>query len=137
MIKAGRFGEFVACSGYPGCKHSRHIRIKTGVRCPGCKTGELVEKKVKGSKKAFYGCDCYPDCHFTVNDKPVPEACPRCGGLQTDRGRGRIRCILCDPPKPFWEQGKEKATGSRRPTPTKTTSRAGGANPARRGSRQR
>ncbi len=131
VIKAGRFGEFVACSGYPDCKHSRRISVRAGVRCPECKTGELVEKKVKGSKKAFYGCDRYPDCHFTVNDRPVPEACPKCGGLQTDRGRGRIRCIVCDPPKPFWQKSQGKAADGGRPGRAKVTSRVGSADTAR------
>ena len=137
VIKAGKFGEFLACSGYPECKHTRHIAVKVGVTCPGCGQGELVEKKAKGGKQAFYGCARYPECRFTVNDKPVAGACARCGGLRTDRGRGGVRCILCDPPRPFWQRSGGKAAGSTRPGPAKTPPKAGkGGAARRRGGRQ-
>jgi len=131
VIKVGKFGEFLACSGYPECKHTRHIEIKVGVTCPGCGQGELVEKKVKGGKSAFYGCERYPDCRFTVDDRPVSGACAKCGGLRTDRGRGGVRCIVCDPPKPFWQKRGSKATGSRRLGSANTPSKAAKGDPSR------
>jgi DNA topoisomerase-1 len=77
VIKHGRYGEFTACSNYPGCKY---VKKKTlGIACPepGCK-GELVEKKSRKGK-VFYGCDQYPKCEFTVWSKPVSKSCPQCG----------------------------------------------------------
>jgi len=76
-IKHGRFGEFTACSNYPGCKY---IKLKTtGVRCPkeGC-AGEIVERKSQRGK-VFFGCSAYPDCDFVLWARPVPEPCPQCG----------------------------------------------------------
>jgi DNA topoisomerase-1 len=84
VIKSGKYGSFMACSGFPDCKHTVSIGATdqgktTGVPCPepGC-TGELTEKKSKRGK-LFYGCNRYPDCKFAMWDKPVPEACPQCG----------------------------------------------------------
>jgi DNA topoisomerase-1 len=74
-VKQGRFGEFTACSNYPKC---RYIKMKeTGVPCPECGKGKIVERKSKRGK-LFYGCDRYPDCGFVLWNKPVPKACPRC-----------------------------------------------------------
>ncbi len=74
-IKHGRFGEFTACSNYPKC---RYIKMKeTGVACPECGKGNIVERKSKRGK-LFYGCDRYPDCAFVLWNKPVAKACPEC-----------------------------------------------------------
>jgi DNA topoisomerase-1 len=77
LIKKGRFGEFLACSGYPECKNTKSI--PTGVRCPrdGC-DGWIVQKSSRKGK-IFYGCDNYPDCDFAIWNKPVSESCPVCG----------------------------------------------------------
>ena len=74
-LKQGRFGEFTACSNYPKC---RYIKMKeTGVSCPECGNGKIVERRSKRGK-LFYGCDQYPDCTFVLWNKPVAEACPDC-----------------------------------------------------------
>jgi DNA topoisomerase-1 len=74
-IKHGRFGEFTACSKYPKC---RYVKMKrTGVDCPQCGEGHLVERRSRRGK-TFYGCDQYPDCDFVVWRKPVARACPAC-----------------------------------------------------------
>ncbi len=74
-VKHGRFGEFTACSNYPRC---RYIKLKeTGVPCPECGKGQIVERKSKRGK-VFYGCDRYPDCGFVLWNKPVAKACPDC-----------------------------------------------------------
>ncbi len=74
VIKHGRFGEFTACSNYPTC---RYVKLKpTGVPCPR-DGGDLVERKSRRGR-VFYGCGNYPDCDFTVWNKPLPEACPTC-----------------------------------------------------------
>ena len=81
VIKHGRFGEFTACSKYPGCKY---IKLKTtGVRCPkeGC-AGEIVERKSQRGK-VFFGCSAYPGCDFVLWNRPVPDPCPQCGAAFT------------------------------------------------------
>jgi DNA topoisomerase-1 len=82
--KQGRYGPFLACTGYPACKHTESVDGKgderdTGVACPaGDCTGSLVKRQSKRGK-VFYGCSRYPDCKFAVWDKPVAEECPDCG----------------------------------------------------------
>ena len=73
VVKSGRFGEFIACSGYPECKYTRNIVRTTGIKCPKCGEGELVRRraakgKVKG--RMFYGCTRYPECDFISWKKP-------------------------------------------------------------------
>ena len=82
--KEGRFGLFLACTGYPECKHTESASQEnsskdTGVKCfePGC-TGTILEKKSKRGK-IFYGCSKYPDCNFASWEKPVDKKCPECG----------------------------------------------------------
>lgn len=73
VIKRGRFGEFIACPGYPECKYTRKIVKTTGIKCPKCGEGELVRRKAgKGKAKGrfFYGCSRYPDCDFVSWKKP-------------------------------------------------------------------
>jgi len=91
VIKSGRYGRFVSCSGYPKCKNSKPLSI--GVKCPAC-GGDLVERRSK-RKRTFYGCSAYPDCDFATSDKPVPQPCPECGGLLVMRGREMVRCTRC------------------------------------------
>ena len=75
VVKHGRFGEFTACSSYPTCKY---VKLKsTGVICPQ-DGGEIVERKSRRGR-AFYGCSNYPECDFTLWNRPIPEACPECG----------------------------------------------------------
>ena len=93
-IKVGRYGKFLACSGYPECKYTQSYQLKTGVKCPECGS-ELVER-VSKKKRVFYGCSSYPECNFATNYKPLPDPCPKCGGLLTQY-RGRFtRCTKCD-----------------------------------------
>ena len=93
VIKTGRFGKFLACSGYPECKTTRSYQIKTGVECPECGS-ELIEK-VNKKKKKFYGCSNYPDCTFATNYKPLKQKCSKCGGLTTIYRQNYARCIKC------------------------------------------
>jgi DNA topoisomerase-1 len=79
LIKDGRYGKYLACSAYPGCKNIQPL-VKpkgTGVTCPECKEGELTEKKSRYGK-IFYSCNRYPKCKYAVWDPPVAEACPKC-----------------------------------------------------------
>jgi len=74
-IKQGRFGEFTACSSYPKC---RYVKMKeTGVSCPECGKGQIVERRSKRGK-VFFGCSAYPDCTFVLWKRPVDKSCPEC-----------------------------------------------------------
>jgi DNA topoisomerase-1 len=89
MIKIGRFGKFLACSGFPECKHTETIvneKQKTGVTCPKCNQGELIQKKSKRGK-IFYGCPNWPDCDFALWDKPTGNICPKCNSLMVEKGK--------------------------------------------------
>jgi len=94
IVKIGRFGKFLACSGYPECKSTKPFQVKVGVKCPQC-GGELVEK-VSKKKRIFYGCGNYPECRFGTNFRPLPQPCPKCGGLLTLYRRNQAKCIKCE-----------------------------------------
>jgi len=94
VIKTGRFGKFLACSGYPDCKTTLPFIIKTGAHCLLC-GGELVQRRNK-RKQTFYGCNNYPQCKFTTRYKPLPQPCPKCGKLLVEYRRGHARCLNCD-----------------------------------------
>lgn len=92
-IKHGRYGEFIACSDYPACKH---IKLKsTGIRCgrKDC-AGEIVERKSRRGK-TFYGCSNYPECDFVLWNKPLPDRCPLCDApftlVKSTRRSGAVR----------------------------------------------
>jgi len=80
LVKDGRYGKYLACSGYPACKNIQPLNKPkgTGVICPECKQGELTEKKSRYGK-LFYSCNRYPDCKFALWDPPVAQPCPKCG----------------------------------------------------------
>jgi DNA topoisomerase-1 len=80
VIRTGRFGRFISCSGFPECRYRRSVVNKTGAFCPVCQ-GDLVERKTKQKGRIFYGCSNYPTCNFAIWEKPVPDLCPNCGGL--------------------------------------------------------
>jgi DNA topoisomerase-1 len=95
VIKMGRYGKFVACSGYPECKYTKPFRVNIGVNCPQCGS-ELVERMSKKRKRTFYGCSNYPDCKFISNYRPLPEPCPKCGGLLTLYMGKSAKCSKCE-----------------------------------------
>lgn len=80
VIRTGRFGRFISCSGFPECRYRRSVVSKTGALCPNC-GGDLVERKTRQKKRIFYGCNNFPTCNFAIWEKPVPEVCPNCHGL--------------------------------------------------------
>jgi DNA topoisomerase-1 len=94
VIKLGRFGKFIACSNYPACRNAKSFMVKLGQVCPRCGEGEIVEKRTRRGR-LFYSCSRYPECEFATWQKPVPEPCPRCGGLMTEAGRNEAKCIDC------------------------------------------
>ena len=94
VVKVGRFGKFLACSGYPECKYTKSFQIKTGVKCPEC--GKELVKRVSKKKRTFYGCSNYPDCQFVTNSEPLPQPCPKCGGLLILDRQKWEKCVKCD-----------------------------------------
>jgi DNA topoisomerase-1 len=80
VIRTGRFGRFISCSGFPECRYGRSVVNKTGALCPQC-GGDLVERKTRQKKRIFYGCNNYPTCNFAIWERPVPDLCPNCQGL--------------------------------------------------------
>jgi DNA topoisomerase-1 len=92
IIKNGKFGEFLACSGYPKCKTTRPLSHALGVKCVKCGAA-LVEKRTKRGK-VFYGCSTYPKCDFATWSKPIEDPCPVCKGLQVQE-KDKIKCLKC------------------------------------------
>jgi DNA topoisomerase-1 len=98
VIKSGRFGRFLACSGYPDCKKTMPLINKTGASCPECgssENGELVERRNK-KKQVFYGCSRYPSCRFTIRQRPFDKPCPSCGKLLVYSKNNSVKCTNCD-----------------------------------------
>jgi len=91
IIKLGRFGKFYACSGFPECKYTEPIIVSTGVKCPKCDKGKIIEKKTKKGK-TFYSCSRYPKCDFALWDKPNGEKCPQCSSLLVQTKNDKIKC---------------------------------------------
>lgn len=91
-IKNGRFGPFLGCTGYPDCKNIKSIneKTKTGVKCPACSKGEIVEKRSK--RGIFYACDQYPECKTAFWAKPNGEKCPECDSLLVEDKEGSLVC---------------------------------------------
>ncbi|GIO36173.1 DNA topoisomerase 1 [Paenibacillus antibioticophila] len=98
VYKLGRFGKFLACSGFPDCRNTKPIIKDIGVTCPKCKEGHVVERRSKKGR-IFYGCDRYPECDFVSWDKPSPKPCPNCGSLLVEKRNkqgGKLQCTACD-----------------------------------------
>lgn len=91
VVKRGRFGSFLGCSHYPGCKNIKKIEKTTGVKCPSCQTGDIVERKSKKGRP-FFGCNRYPKCEFALWSKPTGEQCEKCGSLMIFAAKGEKRC---------------------------------------------
>jgi DNA topoisomerase-1 len=92
VVKTGRFGKFIACSGYPGCKYTQSFQVKTGAKCPECGK-ELIQRRSKKGR-TFYGCSGYPECKFLTGFRPLEQPCPQCGKLLTLHGR-QAWCAKC------------------------------------------
>ena len=91
--RRGRFGKFIACSGYPECKTTKPVTL--GIGCPECEKGQMVERRSKKGR-TFFGCSAYPDCKFVLWQRPVAEPCPKCAAPflteRVARGRRTQRC---------------------------------------------
>ena len=85
VIKVGKYGKFLACSGFPECRGTKRLVKDTGGVCPKCGKGRMLERKsAKG--RIYYGCERYPDCDFMTWDTPVPTKCEKCGSTLFRKG---------------------------------------------------
>lgn len=94
VIRFGRYGRFISCSGFPECRYTEAWLEKIGVLCPKCQ-GEIVERKTRRGR-VFYGCANYPACDFTSWKKPIPAPCPQCGGLLVIADKNNAQCLDCE-----------------------------------------
>ena len=92
VVKYGRYGKFIACSGYPECKNIKKIAKDIGVACPKCGR-KIIEKKTRKGK-IFYGCEGYPECDFVSWNEPVNEKCPLCSSILF-RKKDKNKTIYC------------------------------------------
>jgi len=93
VVRNGKFGPFLGCSGYPKCKTIKNIGEGgggTGVKCPNCGKGEIVQKRSR--RGIFYACDQYPDCKNAYWGKPTGEKCPECGALLIHAKNDSVKC---------------------------------------------
>ena len=94
VVRNGKYGPFVACSNYPECKYIKPKEESEICACPKCSEGKIVEKRSKRGK-IFYGCNNYPKCKTAYWDKPIGEACPKCGEMLVEKNK-KIKCSSCD-----------------------------------------
>lgn len=93
VFKMGPYGKYMECTNSE-CKHRKPYRKTTGVKCPKCGKGEIVERKSKRGT-VFYGCDKYPDCDFVLWNEPTGEVCPKCGSLLVKKVLKKGTTIAC------------------------------------------
>lgn len=105
VIKRGRYGKFLACSGFPECRNTKPLLEQLNVKCPKCGGDVVVRKSKKGRK--FYGCSNYPNCDFVLWDQPSETPCPSCGSLMVEKTEKKQKVLVCTNP----ECGYKKAEG--------------------------
>ena len=93
VIRYGRFGKFISCSGFPECRYTEPWLEKIGVLCP-TDGGELVERKTRKGR-TFFGCINYPNCEFTSWKRPIARPCPKCNGLLVIANKREAQCLNC------------------------------------------
>jgi len=94
VIRWGRYGKFISCSGFPDCRHTEAWLEKIGVNCPKDGGDIVIRKTRKG--RIFYGCGNYPTCDFTSWKLPIPTPCPACGGLLVIANKSQAQCLNCE-----------------------------------------
>ncbi|MFQ5617292.1 MAG: type I DNA topoisomerase, partial [Anaerolineales bacterium] len=109
VIRWGRFGKFISCSGFPECHYTETWLEKIGVACPE-DGGDLVERKSKKGR-TFFGCSNYPECDFISWKRPLPTPCSNCGGLLVVAGKDRAQCLKCQGRFVLDEVQPEKVAG--------------------------
>jgi DNA topoisomerase-1 len=93
VIRFGRYGKFISCSGFPDCRHTEPWLEKIGVTCPKC-GGDIVERKTRKGR-IFYGCNRYPECDFTSWKRPIATPCPNCKGTLVIANKREASCMNC------------------------------------------
>jgi len=128
IMKYGRFGKFIACSGYPECKTIHKQVDDTNVLCPKCSASNIHRKKSKKGK-IFYSCSGYPGCDFISWDEPLSDqVCPTCSKPLFKKAKGDVYCPMCNPPeikdysKKSTAKKTTKKTAAKKPT-TKTAAK--------------
>lgn len=101
VIKIGKYGKFMACSGFPECTNTKRIVQETGGNCPFCGKKVLLKKSKKGKK--YYGCEDNPNCNFMTWDIPTEEKCPNCGSTLFQKG-GKNGILICHKPDCGYER---------------------------------
>lgn len=91
QVKQGRYGKFLGCTKYPECKGIKRIENSTGVKCPSCGQGEIVEKRSRKGR-TFYSCNKYPECKYALWSKPTGNKCPDCDNLMVYGKGGTENC---------------------------------------------
>lgn len=99
LMRYGRYGKFIGCSGFPECRHVEPILEKVGVACPK-DGGDLIERKTRKGR-VFYGCANYPNCDWTSWKKPIKPPCPTCGGLLVIANKNSAVCTVCETQTPL------------------------------------
>jgi DNA topoisomerase-1 len=94
VIRYGRYGKFISCSGFPACRHTEAWLQKIGVECPK-DHGEIVERKTRKGR-TFYGCANYPNCDFTSWKRPLAQKCPKCQGMLVIANKREAQCLNCE-----------------------------------------
>jgi DNA topoisomerase-1 len=122
IIRSGRFGRFISCSGFPECRYGRSVVNKTGALCPQC-GGDIVERKTRQKKRIFYGCNNYPACNFAIWERPVPDLCPKCGGLMVIAKPGQEPVCYQEVVVPQRSAGEEPQADGKKAT--RTTKKSG------------
>ena len=80
--KLGRFGFFLACTGFPECRNTKSIPL---AKCPKCGGDIVARRRAKGKGREFYGCSRYPECDFITYSKPTDTSCPKCGWFLVEK----------------------------------------------------
>lgn len=93
VIRWGRYGKFISCSNFPECRYTEALLEKIGVTCPE-DGGDIVLRKTRKGR-IFYGCANYPNCQFTSWKRPIPNPCPKCGGMLVTANKREAQCLKC------------------------------------------
>jgi DNA topoisomerase-1 len=94
VIRYGRYGKFISCSGFPECRHTEAWLEKIGVMCPK-DGGEIVSRKTRKGR-IFFGCANYPTCDFTSWKRPLAQPCPKCKGMLVIANKREAQCLSCE-----------------------------------------
>lgn len=96
LLRAGRYGKFIGCGSYPKCRYIEALEkpVDTGVTCPECRSGRLVQRRSKRGK-VFYSCSTYPSCRYAIWNEPLSQSCPKCHWavtmMKTTKREGALR----------------------------------------------